>query len=349
MLNFLNSIPIFNRGEFVFTIDDKNFIYIFDYFYNTLYSFSKLNQVVFSDFRVILLSSIYMRLNSNKVSIVGLIMNQTAGIGLPPGINKIVNLLPLNGFINLAGFVTLRFSLNPTLTTEVENFASNGTIYKALSSFRRGCNYDRIVFEDVGLFIKTFVTINSFFCTINLDAVRGDKNVLDGVLEFVLCVPSYVSEMTNSLAVTILFNVNVNAIDFYNITIALGSKYMNKINQEMAISSLVITSLVHVFGSDNVNFGRSNYSTVPSANRVDRTKLSTSDKTNVITPKKVREDKRIGKKDSALTPAGTPPATEEVAKIISDFISKIIKSSNLKAEQLIEDLNIIFRDKRLII
>lgn len=271
-LNFLNTVPIFKQGFLNLTISGESFSFIFDYFYGTLYSFSKKGQVYFSDFRVILISCIFMRLNSNNSVICGKLLNQTSSLGLPPGINTLVSLLPLNGKVSLAGFVILSFSLQKDLHELALGYANNGALFNSLTAFRQGCNYDRIIFETPKLFDVTTVLINSFFVNLKLDDFCMDRIEPGTIDDLNLCVPSAAPDMTMSLAATILFFINISPSDFSDISICLGSKYLNRVHRELHLGSLVNSAMVTVFGNNNVNFGRSDYSTVNPGNRVHRQK-----------------------------------------------------------------------------
>lgn len=349
-LNFLNSIPIFSQGTYVFTVGDKNFGFIFDYFESTLLGVSKRGSISFRDFRTVLLSAIYVRLYSNRTSICGLLLNQTAGYGLVPGINKLVNLLPLNGVVNIAGFVLFRFVLADKLVAEVEAWSSNNSLFLSLLALRRGLNYDRIVFEPVNVHIKNTVTYNSFICNVNPDQIKascGDVSSYAGV-ETVLCVPAYVTEMTLSLAVTILFYITVPASNFLNVTIALGAKYMNIIDDESQENSLVVSAMICVFGNDNVNFGRSNYVTEAPGNRVDR--AAGSERRSHGAKNERTKTPPAKAKDSVTPPtSGTPPETNEVVKSIIAYVVKLIDSSKLAREDLLLELRTLLSDKQLIL
>jgi len=270
MLNFLNTVPIFKQGFLKFEVSDESFLDIFNYFHNSLYSFSKKGQVYFSDFRVILLSCTFMRLNSNNSVVCGKLLNQTASLGIPPGFSKLVTLLPLNGKVSLAGFVVLDFNLRKELHDMVLGYADTGALFTSLNSFRQGCNYDRIIFETPNLFSANTVLINSFFVHLRLECFTLDTVVEGKRDDLNLCVPSAAPDMSVSLATTILFFISISADIFRDVAICLGSKYLNRVHRELHLGNLVNSAMVVVFGNNNVNFGRSDYSTISPGNRVDR-------------------------------------------------------------------------------
>jgi len=272
------------------------------------------------------------------------LINQTAGFGLPPGINKLVCLLPLNGVLTLAGFVTCRFVLTDSLVTEVESWLANQTLYRALRDFRAGSNYDRLIFEKVDLHgERSVVTYNSFFVCMNpLD--RSCLNFTASELTSnpflsignILCTPSNSANMSLSQAATILFSIHIRHSDFFDLVICFGAKYLNVVGMEVQFGSLINSALACVFGNDNVNFGRENFVSLPPGNRQSRLSLAKRESVvNAPSAPDTLSGNTVGSKfDKALT------LVKQVLKIATLL-------SDQKMKEIVPQLELLLTEKLL--
>jgi hypothetical protein len=357
-LNFLNSIPLFSRGVLKIHVSDKNFKFIFTYFYSILLGYSKQGQIKFQDFRTVFLATLYLRLNSNNAAICGHILNQTAGYGILPGFSRLACLLPLNGIVNFAGFTVLHFQFSDYLEKEVLSWVGTSTLHFAIRDLRNGSNYDRILFEPVKVFEKNTVTFTSFFvnmCPETKKEIEFDDDYKNAnpfwFVGKILCVASATSEMSLSLAATVLFSLHINFSQFNDFCICFGCKYMNLVDTEIQCSDLVTSALVTVFGNNNVNFGREDYTTIEPGNRVVR--KSFSDKYSTpgrvgTPPTSTKDSSKLARNKDSETQVGTPPIpTADLQKIVK-FVKSIRTMTHERFGLLISNIELLFVQPQLI-
>jgi len=239
-LSFFNLNTLYKNRSLLLFVNDFAFSSIFEYYHTGLLVVARARPK-FEQFRIVLLSHIYVRLNPLDITLTPLIKQLISVYGVPPGWNTIISLLPDGGLIGYQNFLSLQFKLTDDLVAEITKCLNDKTLARAFSEYKLELTRDNILFDSIGVNLVShsvsymnFIVLNGSNFTIYFDA----GNI----------------KITQSLMACLLFGLQCANSHLDDFRIICNSKYTSILtNAEYSIA--ITTILHHLFGSQ-VGFGR---------------------------------------------------------------------------------------------
>jgi len=190
--NFLASFPsrvIFSNGTYSLEIDFGYVDRILDYVSTDLLRLRK-GVFLYADFRVVFMALVYIRLYPSMDY--SEMAKRGFAAGFIPGVDKIVNLLPLGGCVNLSGTASvIEFKWKELDKLWIEQQIAATTLNRAISNINDRLNYDSIRLVQIQNILQpSSITYSHFIsksCDVKNNTLLLKSNSVMGSMNLSVC------------------------------------------------------------------------------------------------------------------------------------------------------------------